>query len=131
MNLNKTHDKVCIGKNPFDTFPIQNGLKEVDALLPCLFNFASVHVIRKVQEYQKEMEHISFWHMFKMSLCWMKNINTINKSTEALLEASREFGIEVNAEKTKYMFMSVHQSAGQNHNLLIYNKSFENVGKFK
>jgi len=30
-----------------------------------------------------------------------QNTNTINKNTEALLEASREVGLEVNTEKTK------------------------------
>jgi len=29
------------------------------------------------------------------------------------------------------MFMSRYQNSGQNHNLMIANKSFENVGKFK
>jgi len=29
------------------------------------------------------------------------------------------------------MFMSRHQNVGQNHNLLITDKSFENVAKFK
>jgi hypothetical protein len=32
----------------FDMFPIQNGLKQEDALSPLLFNFALEHAIRKV-----------------------------------------------------------------------------------
>jgi hypothetical protein len=35
--------------------------------------------------------------------------------------------VEVNAEKTKYMFMFYHQSAGQNRHLKADSKSFENV----
>jgi hypothetical protein len=33
-----------------DSFPIQNGLKQRDALLPLIFNFALDYAIRKVQE---------------------------------------------------------------------------------
>jgi hypothetical protein len=40
MCLNETYSKVHIGKHLFDTFPIQNGLKQGDALLPLLFNFS-------------------------------------------------------------------------------------------
>jgi hypothetical protein len=47
----------------------------------------------------------------------------------ALLEASKEFGLEVNKEKTKYMVFSHHQYAGQNrdhnHNLLIAKNSLK------
>jgi len=50
---------------------------------------------------------------------------------EALLEVSREVGLEVNAEKSKYKVMSCHQNAGKNHNLLIANKSFENLARFQ
>jgi hypothetical protein len=31
------------------------------------------------------------------------NINTIKKNTDTLTEASREVGLEVNTEKTKYL----------------------------
>jgi hypothetical protein len=47
------------------------------------------------------------------------NIDTIKKNTEALIGASKEVGLEVNAEKTKYMLLSRHQNAGQNHNIKI------------
>jgi hypothetical protein len=53
------------------------------------------------------------------------DINTIHKSTEALLEASREVCIEVNTRKTMYIFVSCHQNVGQNCNLLIADKSLE------
>jgi hypothetical protein len=38
--------------------------------------------------------------------------DTIKKNTEALLDASKEFGLEVNPEKTKYMLMSRSQMIG-------------------
>jgi hypothetical protein len=40
MCLNDTYSKVHIGKHLSDSFPIQNGLKQGDALSPLLFNFA-------------------------------------------------------------------------------------------
>jgi hypothetical protein len=42
------------------------------------------------------------------------NTNTMKENTEALLEANREVGLEVNTEKTEYMVVSCHQNAGQN-----------------
>jgi hypothetical protein len=55
------------------------------------------------------------------------SIRTIRNNTEALLIASKEIGLEVNVEKTKYMVMSRDQNAGQNGYIQIGNKSFETV----
>jgi hypothetical protein len=49
MYLNETYSKVRIGKHLSANFPIQNGLKQGDALSPLLFNFALEYAIRKVQ----------------------------------------------------------------------------------
>ena len=40
MSLTETYNRVRVGKNVSDRFPIRNGLKQGDALSPMLFNFA-------------------------------------------------------------------------------------------
>jgi hypothetical protein len=59
------------------------------------------------------------------------SINTIEENTESLLEASRDVGLEINAEKTKYVIMSRYPNSGQNQNIRTANESFENVATFK
>jgi hypothetical protein len=59
------------------------------------------------------------------------NIDTTEKNTETLIDASREVGLEINVEKSKYMLLSRHQNAGQNRDIKIANRSFENVSQFK
>ena len=49
MCLTETYSIVWVGKNLSDMFPIRNGLKQGDALLPLLFNFALEYAIRRVQ----------------------------------------------------------------------------------
>jgi hypothetical protein len=45
---NEIYSKVHVGKHLFDMFPIQNVLKQGDALLPLIFNFALEYAIREV-----------------------------------------------------------------------------------
>jgi hypothetical protein len=48
-----------------------------------------------------------------------------------LVEASKETGLEVNADKSKYMVMSRDQNVGRTHNMKIDNSSFERVEEFR
>ena len=45
--------------------------------------------------------------------------------------ASKEIGLEVNADKTKYKVMSRDQKAGRSHSMKIDNSSYERVEEFE
>jgi hypothetical protein len=47
------------------------------------------------------------------------NIDTMKKNTETLIDASKQVGLEINFEKTKYtsMLLSCLQNAGQNRDI--------------
>ena len=91
-------------------FPIKNGLKQGDALLSLLFNFALEYTIRRVQVNQDGLK-LNGTH--KLLVYANDDVNilggivyTIKKNTEVLVVASKDIGQEVNADKTKYMVMS-------------------------
>jgi hypothetical protein len=130
MRLKVTYSKVHIGKYLSDCFPIQNGLKQGDALSPLLFNNALEYANRKVQENQVGLK----LNGTQQLLAYADDVNllgdymeTIQKNTENLIDAGKEVGLEINIEKTKYMFPSRHQNAGQNRVIKIANGSLENV----
>jgi hypothetical protein len=100
--------------------------------IQCL-EFIQEQAIRQVQGNQERLKligtHDILVYAADVNLA-SKNTNTI-KNTEAFLLGSKEAGPEINAQKTKYMFMSHQRNLGKNHDIKTGNKSFQNVANFK
>ena len=80
-----------------------------------IFKFALWYAIRRVQINQDGLK-LNGTHQL---LAYADDVNilggsmhTVKKNAEALVAATKEIGLEVNAHKTKYMTMSRDQNAG-------------------
>jgi len=99
-----------------------------------LFNFALEYATRRVQVNQDGLK-LNGTHQL---LAYADDVNipggsihTLKENAEALVGATWEIGLEVNADKSKYMVMSRDQNAGRIHSVRIDNSTFERVEEFK
>jgi len=99
-----------------------------------LFSFAVEYAIRRVQVNQDGLK-LNGTHQL---LAYDDDVNilggsvdTVKKNAEALVTATKETGLEVNAHKTKYMTVSRDQNAGRIHSMKTDNISIERVEEFK
>jgi len=134
MCLTETYSRVRVGKNLSDMFPIRNGLKQGDAQSPLLFNFALEYSIGRVQVNQDGLKLNGTHHL----LAYVDGVNilggsvhTVKENAEAILVATKEIGLEVNADKTKYMIMSRDYNAERSHSMKTDNSSIERAEEFK
>ena len=86
--------------------------KTGDALSSLLFNFALEYAISRVQENRIDLE-LNGKHQLPVYADDVKmlveNLQTIRENTEILIKASKDTGLEVNSEKTKYrIYMITH-----------------------
>jgi hypothetical protein len=102
MCLTETYSRVRVGKNLSDIFLIRKGFRKVDALLSLLFNFALQYSIRVVRVIQGGLK-LNGSHQL---LVYADDVNilggsvhTVKENAEALVVASKEIGLEVNADK--------------------------------
>jgi hypothetical protein len=86
----------------YDAFLIQNYMKQGDSFITIAFQLFCRICQQEAQKNVKELE-MNGTHQLLVYAdvnILSKNINTIKKNTEALLDASREVGLEVDTEKT-------------------------------
>ena len=134
MSLTETYSGVQVGKNVSDRFPIRNGLKQGDALSPMLFKFALEYAVRRVQVNRDGLKlngtHQLLAYADDANILG-GSIHTLKENAEALITATRENGLEVSTDKTKYMVMSRDQNAGRIQSVRIDNSTFEREEEFK
>jgi hypothetical protein len=99
-----------------------------------LFNFVLEYAIRKVQVNQDDLK-LNGKRQLQVYADDVRilggSLHTIKTNTEALVVAKKEGGLEVNADKTKYVVMSQHQNAGRSPSIQTDNSAFESVEQFK
>jgi Reverse transcriptase (RNA-dependent DNA polymerase). len=92
---------VRIGNYLSSSFPVENSLKQGDALLP-LFNFALDYAIRKMQETNLGLDmngtHQILAYAVDVNLI-CDDIGTIERNAEVLLNACEDIGLAVNKGK--------------------------------
>jgi len=66
-----------------------------------------------------------------MMLIHCAEVYVLERKTEYLVVASKEIGLEVNADKTNFMVLSQDQNAECGHRIKIDNSSFESVEELK
>jgi hypothetical protein len=77
------------------------------------------------------MVRISFWLMPMMLTYWEEAYILYRNNTKNLVVATKEIGLEVNIDKTKYMVMSRDRNAGRDDRVKINNTSIDRVDEFK
>jgi hypothetical protein len=94
------------------------------------FNFALNCAFRRVQVYQNGLK-LNGTHQILVCADDVNvlggSVHTIKKNTETLVDGSKEIGLIVNSDKTKYMVFSRDQNKGRSHNVKIDNNSFEMI----
>jgi len=92
-----------------------------DALSPLLFNFALEYAIRRVQVNHDGLKLNGAHQLFVYADVNILggSVHTVKENAEALIVASKEIRLEVNADKTKYMVMSRDQNARRSHSMKI------------
>ena len=129
--LDGTQSKVRIGNYLSSSFPVENGLKQGDALSPLIFNFELEYAIKKVQKARFGLD-MNYTHQI---LAYVGDVNlvgddirTIKRNANILLNACKNIGLAVNTGK---MEIGHHRGMMANEHIRIGGNSNQKVKTIK
>ena len=118
MCLTETYRRVRVDKYLSDIVSNQEWFETRGCSIAIVFNFALEYPIRRVQVNQDGLK-LNGTHQL---LAYADDVNTLGGSThtvkenaEALVVATKEIGLEVNAGKTKYMVVQRTDGGTKSH----------------
>ena len=98
------------------------------------FNFALEYAIKRFQVNQNGLKlngtHQLLTYADDVNIL-RRSAHTVKENAEALFVATKEIGLEVNSDKSKYMVVSGNRNAGRSHSVKIDNSSNERVEEFE
>jgi hypothetical protein len=99
-----------------------------------LFNFVVEYAIKRVQVNQDGLKldgtHQILAYADDVNIL-VGSVHNVKENVEALVVATKEIGLDVNADKSKYMVTCQDRNAGRGHSVKINNISIERVEKLK
>ncbi|KAL4083423.1 hypothetical protein QTP88_028739 [Uroleucon formosanum] len=131
IKMCKTNLKIKYQQEISEKFEVKSGLRQGDALSPMSFNIALEWVVRTANETRKmEVGKIETILAYADDVVILGNCrNEVKQTTINFLEAGKIMGLEVNEEKTKYMYISRNDRNDLNLKVDLY--VFEKVEAFK
>jgi len=126
----KTYSRVKFGNEMSTAFEIKNGLRQEDAMSPILFNTELESVIREISNGEERSFDKGLILAYANDIIITGNTRTeVQMNVKKLMKASKNMGLVVNVEKTKYMIVT--RRSEDCSNLKVENSKFEQVKEFK
>ncbi|KAF6198411.1 hypothetical protein GE061_008159 [Apolygus lucorum] len=131
MTLQETNSKILVGNRLSRSFKVENGVRQGNAISAVLFNLA-LHkalatLIPRGTIASKSCQILGYADDLAI-MC--RSVNRLKEVFSELEKNSREAGLHINEEKTKYMLITADDSKRTLRDLQIGAYNFEGVDRF-
>jgi len=133
MIMSKMHSQIKIPLKLSAPFIIHKGVQQAGTLACFLFNITLEHAIRKSGIQTRGTKHYKSVRLKAYAVDIViigRSLSSMKEAFQLLEEASKEVGLVVNKDKTKYMVATNTQNCSIPHAIEIRRYNFERVVSF-